>query len=47
MRGKGIRPKRYHVIELIKLTILNAAVGSAGATSFLFVYYLIRLKLGV
>jgi hypothetical protein len=28
--------------ELIKITLINGAIGSAGASTFLFVYYAIR-----
>jgi len=33
------------MLELIKVSLLNGAIGSVGATVFLFVYYLLRSKL--
>ena len=35
------------MIELIRITLINAVIGSMGATTFLFTYYFIRMKLGV
>ena len=35
------------MFEIIKLSFINGAIGSAGATSFLSIYYLIRFTLGV
>ena len=35
------------MIDLIQTTFINAAIGSTGATVFLFIYYFIRMKMGV
>ena len=35
------------MFEIIRVSLINGAIGSAGATSFLFIYYFIRFRLGV